>query len=465
MDELYRSINTTLSALEKKADETELVSPDTEDDLGLIFSDKYQDYLRYVDLMGKWLLWDGKVWKQDQILEVFDLVRKLCRKYFSGEEALRKRFLNASTVSAIERLVRSDIRHRATVDQWDADDWILNTPAGIVNLKTGDLQPHDADKHCTKITSAGPSGDCPIFLKFLNDITANDQDLIDFIQRVMGYACSGSTKEHALFFFYGTGANGKGTLLNTITNILKDYAVIASTDVFTESRHDRHPTELAALMGARLVVAQETDEGRKWAESRLKALTGGDPITARFMRQDFFTYMPKFTLIIAGNHKPSIQTIDEAIRRRLHLVPFTVTIPKEKRDPDLAEKLLQESAGIMRWLIDGAVAYCDQGLNPPQSVLEATEHYFEDENTLAQWMADCCETATEYWETPTGLFNSWKAYASASNFSPGTNKDFKSKLEAVGIRQSRTGKRGRRYEGIKLKPEIDENYGGDPWER
>ncbi len=155
-------------------------------------------------------------------------------------------------------------------------------------------------------------------------------------------------EKHALFFFYGTGANGKGTLLNTITNILNDYAVIANTDVFTESRHDRHPTELAALMGARLVVAQETDEGRKWAESKIKALTGGDPITARFMRQDFFTYMPKFTLIIAGNHKPSIQTVDEAMRRRLNLVPFTVTIPKEQRDPDLAEKLMQEAPGIMQ---------------------------------------------------------------------------------------------------------------------
>ena len=164
MDELYGHVESTLQILEKQDDETDLISPDNEDAIGLIFSDKHQDKLRYVALMGKWLLWDGKVWKQDQILEVFDLIRNLCRKHFADEDALRKRFLNAATVSAIERLVRSDIAHRATVDQWDADDWIMNTPTGIVGLKLGNIQPHDPNRHCTKITTAGPDGDCPIFI-------------------------------------------------------------------------------------------------------------------------------------------------------------------------------------------------------------------------------------------------------------------------------------------------------------
>jgi putative DNA primase/helicase len=390
------------------------------------------------------------VWATDRDLSVFDLLRNHCRTLLVADNNLRKKMLNAGTIAATERLIKSDRRHAATVEQWDSNDWILNTPSGIVDLNTGNLLPHEPNQHCTKITAAGPDGDCPIFQQFLNDVTNGDHELINFIQRVMGYACTGSTREHALFFFYGTGANGKGTLLNTITSILSDYAVIASTDVFTESRHDRHPTELAALMGARLVVAQETDEGRKWAESKIKALTGGDPITARFMRQDFFTYLPKFTLIIAGNHKPSIQTVDEAMRRRLNLVPFTVTIPKEQRDPDLAEKLQRESAGIMQWLIDGALAYQEQGLNPPQAVLEATESYFEDEDTLAQWIAECCETVTEYWDKPTLLFNSWKDFAVAANFMPGSNKEFKSKMEATGYRYHKTGPRGRHYEGIRL---------------
>lgn len=180
-------------------------------------------------------------------------------------------------------------------------------------------------------------------------------------------------------------------------------------------------------------------------------MTGGDPITARFMRQDFFTFLPKFTLIIAGNHKPSIRTVDEAMRRRLHLIPFTVTIPKGKRDPDLSEKLEAESTGILQWMINGVVEYQKQGLRPPQSVIEATESYFEDENTLQQWVTDCCEISPDYWETPTRLFNSWKSYATAANLMPGTNKDFKSKMESTRYRYSKTGIRGRHYIGIKVK--------------
>lgn len=214
-------------------------------------------------------------------------------------------------------------------------------------------------------------------------------------------------------------------------------------------------------MGARLVVAQETDEGRKWAESKLKALTGGDPITARFMRQDFFTFLPKFTLIIAGNHKPTIQTVDEAIRRRLHLVPFTVTIPKDKRDPDLAEKLQLESAGIMIWLIDGVVNYCEHGLNPPQAVLDATESYFEDEDIIAQWIAECCETGTDYWGKSKPLFTSWKDFAMAANFAPGSDRDFKSKTEAAGYRYKRSGPRGRHFQGIQEKSNYDKGKWGE----
>ncbi len=444
-----------------EANPIQLHSYDNEDEIGLVFSEKNKDLLRYVAQWSKWYEWNGRIWEQDQKLAVFNKVRTLCRELASREKKTRDRILSTSTVSAIERLVRSDPVHAALPDQWDADDNLLNTPYGLVDLSNGEILPHDPDKYCTKITTAGPSGNCPTWDRFLNDVTGGDTELIKFIQRVIGYACTGSTKEHALFFFYGTGGNGKGTLLNTITRILNDYAVTAPMDVFTESRHDRHPTELAALLGARLAVAQETDEGRKWAEAKLKTLTGGDPITARFMRQDFFTFIPKFTLIIAGNHKPSIQTVDEAMRRRLHLVPFNVTIPKDKRDPDLPEKLYQESSGIMRWMIDGVIQYNEIGLNPPKSVIDATESYFEDEDSLQQWISDKCEIGNKCWENPTALFNSWRAYATDANLRCGDNKGFKSKLEAAGYRHARTGQRGRHFEGIKLKPSYDEAKWGD----
>src|SRR5262249_14374388 len=157
--------------------------------------------------------------------------------------------------------------------------------------------------------------------------------------RVAGYSLTGSTTEHALFFFYGTGSNGKGVFLNTLHGIWQDFAAVAPIEAFCEARLERHPTDLAMLRGARLVITQETGEGRYWDEAKIKALSGGDPISARFMRQDFFTYTPQFKLVVAGNHKPSLRNVDEAIRRRIHLVPFVVTIRPGKRDPQLAEKL------------------------------------------------------------------------------------------------------------------------------
>ena len=159
---------------------------------------------------------------------------------------------------------------------------------------------------------------------------------------MLGYCLTGVTNEHALFFCYGTGANGKGTLLNTIANIMGDYHRTAPIETFTASNSERHPTDLAGLVGARLVTVSETEKGRRWAESRIKQLTGGDMVSARFMRQDFFDYMPQFKLIVSGNHKPTLSTVDEAMRRRFNLLPFLVTIPAENRDPDLPDKLKEE---------------------------------------------------------------------------------------------------------------------------
>ena len=179
-----------------------------------------------------------------------------------------------------------------TVDVWDKDPWLLNTPGGIVDLQTGKMLPHDPEQYITKITAVAPEGDCPRWLRFLDEITGGNVELQQFLQRVAGYSLTGSTKEHALFFAYGTGGNGKGVFLNTLSAILADYAAVAPMESFIASNAERHPTDLAGLRGARLVTSQETEEGRRWAESKIKALTGGDPISARFMRQDFFTYHP-----------------------------------------------------------------------------------------------------------------------------------------------------------------------------
>jgi putative DNA primase/helicase len=249
---------------------------------------------------------------------------------------------------------KADQRIAVTVDEWDADPWLLNTPGGTVDLRTGQMRESDPRDKLTKVTGVSPDWSCPTPLwdQLLLRAAAGDMELIAFLQRVAGYSLTGSTAEHSLFFIFGTGANGKSTFINAITACAGEYHRVAPIETFTASKNQRHPTELAGLRGARLVTAVETEEGRRWDESKIKALTGGDTVSARFMRRDFFQYTPQFKLLIAGNHKPGLRLVDEAIRRRFNLIPFTVTIPSEERDPDLSEKLKAELPGILAWMID-----------------------------------------------------------------------------------------------------------------
>jgi putative DNA primase/helicase len=220
-------------------------------------------------------------------------------------------------------------------------------------------------------------------------------------------------------------------------------------ETFIVTHGERHPTDLAGLRGARLVTAQETERGRRWAESKIKALTGGDPISARLMRQDFFTFLPAFKLVIAGNYKPSLSGVDSAIRRRFNLVPFTVTIAKP--DKELPDKLRAEWPGILQWMIDGCRQWFETGLNPPGAVRAATEGYLGEEDTLAQWVEECCLTGRELWGEGSRLWGSWKTWAEANNERPGSRKAFAQAMQAHGYEPDKRGVRG--YASIELKPE------------
>jgi putative DNA primase/helicase len=295
--------------------------------------------------------------------------------------------------------------------------------------------------------------------QLIHQVTNGDVELQQFLQRMAGYALTGSTREHALFFFYGTGGNGKGVFLNTISSLLGDYAAVAAMDSFIATTGEHHPTDLAGLRGARLVTSQETEEGRRWAESKVKALTGGDPVAARFMRQDFFTFTPAFKLVIAGNHKPGLRGVDEAIRRRFHLVPFTVTIPPDRRDLDLPEKLRAEWPGILQWAIDGCLAWQRDGLRPPAAVREATESYLGDEDAIARWVEDCCVTGRQHWGASAQLWPSWQRWATAANEPVGSRKRFGLALESHGYPPERTDA-VRGYRGIDLTPAEKPFSGG-----
>lgn len=399
--------------------------------------------MRYVAAWNKWMEWDSTRWVMEETRRAYDLARAVCVQASDGAGNLTlsemKKLESAGMRAAVENMAREDRRAAARVDQWDKDLWLLNTPAGIVNLRDGSLRPAMMDDYVTKVTSVGAGSDCQQWMEFLRTVCDFDDDLVAFLQRMIGYALTGDTREQCLFFCYGTGANGKGTFLNTLSAILGEYAIIAGMDVFTESKHDRHPQELARLRGARMVCAQETEQGRRWAESRIKALTGGDPITAHFMRQNDFTFMPQFKLIIAGNHKPGLRNVDEAMKRRLHLVPFTVTIPPEKRDKELGAKLAKEASGILGWAIDGCLEWQRIGLAPPKAVRIATEEYLESQDSFAAWMDECCNAEKGAKTRTSELYKSFKNWTEARGDYVFAQGRFNEMLEHKGHGITKTG--------------------------
>ena len=429
----------------------------SEEALALRFSRRYAGDLRYVSRWGHWMRWDGTRWVEDDTLHVFDLARGICRAASSecgdAERASAIKLASKATSAAVERLAAADRRHAATTSQWDADPWLLNTPGGTVDLRTGEIKQHRRDDYITKITASGPGGDCPQWLRFLDRVTGSDLGLQSFLQRIIGYALTGSTREHALFFLYGTGANGKSVFLSTISRLLGDYAKTASASSFTASTTEQHPTDLAGLRGARFVTAIETEDGARWAESKIKSLTGGDKIAARFMRCDFFEFIPEFTLVIAGNHKPGLRSVDEAIRRRLHLVPFTVTIPQDERDPRLGEKFREELPGILAWAIEGSLAWQREGLNPPVLVLEATADYLAAEDAIGRWLEDRCITGGTSWTTGAALFSDYQAWSELAGERAMSQKRFTQALESRSFVQTRT-RAARGFQGLELRVDV-----------
>ena len=419
------------------------------------FADQNLDLLRFVPLMGKWFVWDGKRWEMDVRLLARECAKETCRKAATqcNKSKMAKLIASSRTISAVERVGQCDQRIVGVADQWDVDPWLLNTPSGTIDLRTGKSKPHDQNDYITKLTGVAPDFEMatPIWNAFLKRITEGDSELEGYLQRKTGYELTGITREHALFFSFGTGANGKSTFMNAATSCLGDYHQTAPIETFTVSNQDRHPTELARLRGARLVTAMETEEGRRWAESRIKALTGDDPVAARFMRQDFFEYRPQFKLDISGNHKPSLRSVDEAIRRRFNLIPFTVTIPEEERDPELGDKLKAELPGILAWAIQGCLIWQAEGLSPPKAVTEATEAYLQAEDSVSAWIDECCQRDVNSFAAKAELFRSWKAWAETAGEYVGSQKALLQKLETRGCTEMRR-KVARGLMGLRILP-------------
>jgi putative DNA primase/helicase len=421
----------------------------SEDQIALAFTRDYADTMKFDHDIGAWFQWSRSYWQKLSVPVAFDYCRISARRMSAGKAVLCK----SSTAAGAERFARADPAHAVTATYWDSDPMLLGTPSGTIDLRLGRRREPDPNEGITKITGCSPAhGEPSRWLQFLRESTGGDDEMIYYLQRVCGYCLTGRTGEHALVFIHGPGGNGKGVFMNIFTYVLGDYAVTAPMDTFTAQKFAGHPTDLALLKGARLVTASETERGRAWAESRIKAITGGDPITARFMRQDFFTYQPQFKLMIFGNFAPRLNNVDDAMRRRFNIIPFTNK--PARPDRDLERQLREEAPRILAWMIHGCRRWLAEGLARPASVSAATNSYFDEQDLFGQWMADRCrvEPENEHLSSPSSqLFNSWKQYANEAGQPDmvGTTADFAESMEKRGLRRFRTTHM-RGFKGVEL---------------
>lgn len=401
------------SSAQPKVAPEDSYAPFADDAMARAFTATYPQ-LRYVARWGKWMEWtDAGGWVEDDTLKVYDLARKVCCAIADETRGASPAQVNAAKSAgkraAVENLARSDRAHAIAAEVWDTDKLALNTPGGLVDLRTGLVRPVRPDDYCRKRTAASMGANTPVrWLEFLNESTDGDAGEQAYLRRLAGMCATGDTREDFLGFIYGPGGNGKSVFIDTIQGILGTYAINAGIETFTEQKQDKHTTELARLYGARLVVAQETEQGRRWAESRLKLLTGGGKVTARFMRCDDFEFTPELKLVIVGNHKPSLRNVDAAFRRRFHLIPF-VHQPKTV-DKQLRSKLWAERDGILTWIVQGCLEWLEGGLQPPEVVTKATAEYFDTQDIIGQWIEDKCDSGNGCESRIRTLFDSYRGY-------------------------------------------------------
>lgn len=430
---------------------------------------------RYVAAWVTWLFWNGTRWAKDENHEAVSQIRVYLRERarevltsaasaakeagsLAEAQKIRERgereariLRDKHNVVAVEQLARSNAESRATPEDFDVDPLLLGTPGGTVDLRTGEIREARPEDMITRLTRVAPLPGRPaLWLRFLDETFGGNEDLIAFLQRLLGYALTGEIREQKIFFAYGTGANGKSVLLDTIMHIMGDYARSAPDTLLLATQSEKHPTDLAGLQGARLVVGSEVPRGRIWDEARLKKLTGGDQVTARFMRGNFFSFTPQFTLMIAGNTLPHFMGMDEAIRRRMVVIPFERTVPPDQRDPLLAERLKQEAGQILNWASEGAVEWHRRGLDVPEKVLASSQDYLEGEDLLEQFLNEETVRKPGAFTASSALLDRSRQWSARHGHEPWTARSLVKELKARGLKYHRTPSQ-RGFAGLTLK--------------
>jgi putative DNA primase/helicase len=333
----------------------------------------------------------------------------------------------------------------------DQDSFLLNVNNGTLDLRTGTLRPHHRADLISKLAPVdfAPDEEMPLIKEFLLEIMDGSTDLVSFIQRMLGYSLTGDTREQILPICFGVGANGKTTLLGLFQEMLGDYATATSTSLLMVKRHESIPCDLAVLKGARFVTASEVEDGQRFAESKVKELTGGDLITARFLYGDPFTFKPNFKIWLCVNHKPTIRGTDMGIWRRIRLIPFTVVIPKDKRDKSLPQKLRQELPGLLAWAVAGCLDWQKNGLGVPDAVEQATTGYKEEMDVLGQFLDEHCTVHEDRAVRSSQLYKAWKSWCETNGEMERSNKWLTQRMEEKGFASTRRNN-GMHFLGIGL---------------
>lgn len=434
------------------------------------FLASYREQVRFCFAWGKWLVWDGTRWQIDSGGAVMRMAMAIADQvWMDAKGNLTKEIVNFAvktsghgSLKAMQNLAAADVP--VSVADLDANPWLLNCPNGTVDLRSGTLKPHRREDNLTNRcpTDFNPDASSYNWDRFLEGLFG-DSSVIEYLQRFFGYCLTGDVSEQLLSVLYGVGSNGKSTLLNAVQRTLgDDYTAAAPPSLLMEKKSEAHPTELAGLFGKRLVVAQETSAGARLDEATVKKLTGSDIISARRMREDFWSFYPTHKLMMATNHKPRIQGTDHAIWRRVVLIPFERRFwnpakgedgPDELRqDKDLPEKLAAESEGILAWMIQGCVAWQRGGLQIPASIQAATEAYRSEENSLGRFISERCLTGIVYKVKFADLYDALENWCSDNGDNPPNRKVFGQYLKDQGYKDRSSN--GRWYEGIALSNEA-----------
>jgi putative DNA primase/helicase len=429
------------------------------------FADLHETRAKYVVELACWFVFDGTRWRPDNGTAVGGLLLAhlsvlandaIDDPELGDKRSTRERFArqlaSGRTLREVERLVQRDARIVLDVTALDRNEYLLNTPAGTIDLRTGVMREHRREDFITACTAVAPGRGGATFSRVLLEIACGDTALVDYLQCALGACCfaASASADHWLMFWYGPGRNGKNTLGDLVAYALGPYArTVPAATLLSDDRGMQHPTLFANLRGLRLAISSELDEGSRWSESRIKSLTGDETISARKMRQDFFEFRRTHRHLVYGNHRPLLSNPDPALAARLHLVPFNADFSGDRGDPTIPAQLREEAPALLQWLITGAVRYFEDGqvLRKCAAVEAATRDYFDAHSTFDAWLAECTRRDPDARTLAAELYKSFADWKEKRGERPASETRWGEEMRR---RFTAYNSRGRGYAGVAL---------------